>query len=913
MVEAAYKFLSTPKVRDSPWEEQRGFLLGKGVTEQEIEEAKQRLPVLPAQNIAMQQYPPPYQPNKVRQFVESAAILSTAAYAGYHLLRTYVLPRFNIPDPATEEVRQLQQQINELQNSMKFVIDSVSQQTQTLAMHQDEVSKALLMVGVRQNEMERVENGISTIRSLLLSHNQFAPVRVPAMTTTSSVPSWQREPPINFAKPKNDAAEEEKENEIPKADDEADEFQDSPVNWQMAKDFDDYEKCVAARKDETRVALREISLLRELNHENVVKLHEVVRTKERFVLVFEFCVQDLRQYFDSLGEQPIAEEKARSLTKQMFLGLAYCHSNDVIHRDLTPRNILLDVNGVLKLADFGLATAFKLPIRGYSHQVVTLWYRSPELLWGAHLYGPAIDIWSAGCIFAEIVSGGDVLFDGDDEEDELKLIFDLLGEPSVESWPAAERLAGYYEVELSDEPAQTWADVVCNFSPEAEDLLEKLLVTAEVLLVRQGAAALLNCYRCLYPEDELFIRQVCKPGKSHGEKIFHNFLTHIRTFVLGANTNLNQWKNDWFFLANGDHMWTEITQNFKMKGISELLNNKFFKKAFGLASRAKYHQGDGYELRIDNASRTDIGFYKCARTPGMSEIATSGNIESLTFLDVYTNRESKIQDFLDKENITKTKEEIAMEAEFDGVRTFAKATPWSRCNRCGAVIGEMVRTVECHVMPVTLSNLSSGWEHLRLFHSVPCASSLVPLRHRKEIGRHPILYQFRSCHIHCDSKEHATRVFRSRDQFGKASYVERIPGGEFIFGELLPRLHRQVVREIVEPFNGDQLVLPCKFDNDLMGYYWAGNYSGPLTARVLPQKKNDRIFIDGDFNLVFKEVLYEDEDEYICVDGNGELVAFYHLNIRKTQFELEMIKISQMVIQVFTLLFVVALILDLAS
>ncbi|CAJ0558722.1 unnamed protein product, partial [Mesorhabditis spiculigera] len=106
-------------------------LLGKGVTEQEIEEAKQRLPVLPAQNIAMQQYPPPYQPNKVRQFVESAAILSTAAYAGYHLLRTYVLPRFNIPDPATEEVRQLQQQINELQNSMKFVIDSVSQQTQT--------------------------------------------------------------------------------------------------------------------------------------------------------------------------------------------------------------------------------------------------------------------------------------------------------------------------------------------------------------------------------------------------------------------------------------------------------------------------------------------------------------------------------------------------------------------------------------------------------------------------------------------------------------------------------------------------------------------------------------------------------------------------------------------------------------
>ncbi|CAJ0930805.1 unnamed protein product, partial [Mesorhabditis belari] len=232
MVEAAIKFMKTPKVYGSPWDEQRAFLVGKGLTEQEIEEARRQVPppsqIVVGQGNGHYAYsgpPPPPPPNRIVSFAQSAVMISAVSYAGYRFLRSYVLPRFfDIPDPAMEETRQLQQQLNDLQNSMKFVIDSVSQTTQTLAMQQEEISKALLSISSRDTEFSRVEQGISTIRGLLLSHNQFAPIHVPAAAVTndvgssvSSLPSWQRAPPTNFAKQngvkEKNAEENEKEEE----------------------------------------------------------------------------------------------------------------------------------------------------------------------------------------------------------------------------------------------------------------------------------------------------------------------------------------------------------------------------------------------------------------------------------------------------------------------------------------------------------------------------------------------------------------------------------------------------------------------------------------------------------------------------------------------------------------------------
>jgi cyclin-dependent kinase len=106
----------------------------------------------------------------------------------------------------------------------------------------------------------------------------------------------------------------------------------------------------------------------------------------------------------------------------------------VLHRDLKPQNLLINVEGELKLADFGLARAFGIPVRNYTHEVVTLWYRAPDILMGSRHYSTTVDIWSVGCIFAEMLNGRP-LFPGSNESDQLLRIFKTLGTPTQQSWP----------------------------------------------------------------------------------------------------------------------------------------------------------------------------------------------------------------------------------------------------------------------------------------------------------------------------------------------------------------------------------------------------------------------------------------------------------------------------------------------
>ncbi|MCO5583129.1 hypothetical protein L7F22_037037 [Adiantum nelumboides] len=176
-------------------------------------------------------------------------------------------------------------------------------------------------------------------------------------------------------------------------------------------------------------AIREISLMKELRHGNIVRLHDVIHTESRLLLVFEFMEQDLKKYMDIHGEKGALDPvTVRSFMFQLLKGTAFCHENRVLHRDLKPQNLLINKRGELKLADFGLARAFGIPVNTFSNEVVTLWYRAPDVLLGSRTYSTSIDVWSAGCIMAEMISGVP-LFRGRDNNDQLNQIIRVLGTP----------------------------------------------------------------------------------------------------------------------------------------------------------------------------------------------------------------------------------------------------------------------------------------------------------------------------------------------------------------------------------------------------------------------------------------------------------------------------------------------------
>ena len=175
--------------------------------------------------------------------------------------------------------------------------------------------------------------------------------------------------------------------------------------------------------------------MKELKHENIVSLHDVIHTENKLMLVFEFMDRDLKKYMDSRGERGQLDTLTiKSFMHQLLRGIAFCHENRVLHRDLKPQNLLINNRGQLKLGDFGLARAFGIPVNTFSNEVVTLWYRAPDVLLGSRTYNTSIDIWSAGCIMAEMYTGRP-LFPGTTNEDQLQKIFRLMGTPSERSWP----------------------------------------------------------------------------------------------------------------------------------------------------------------------------------------------------------------------------------------------------------------------------------------------------------------------------------------------------------------------------------------------------------------------------------------------------------------------------------------------
>lgn len=180
---------------------------------------------------------------------------------------------------------------------------------------------------------------------------------------------------------------------------------------------------------------REIVILRKLDHPNVIKLEGMITSRNScsLYLVFEYMEHDLTG-LASLPGVKFTESQVKCYMQQLLSGLDHCHSRGVLHRDIKGSNLLIDNDGILKIADFGLASFFNnhenVPL---TSRVVTLWYRPPELLLGATHYGVAVDLWSTGCILGELYAGKPIM-PGRTEVEQLHKIFKLCGSPSDDYW-----------------------------------------------------------------------------------------------------------------------------------------------------------------------------------------------------------------------------------------------------------------------------------------------------------------------------------------------------------------------------------------------------------------------------------------------------------------------------------------------
>ena len=183
--------------------------------------------------------------------------------------------------------------------------------------------------------------------------------------------------------------------------------------------------------------------MKELKHDNIVTLHDVIHTENKLMLVFEYMDKDLKKYMDARGDRGQLETPTiKRFMQDLLRGTAFFHDNRLLHRYLKPKNLLINTQVQLKLADFGLERSFGIPVITFSNEVVTLWYRAPDVLLGSRTYNTSIDIWSAGCIMAEMYTGRP-LFPGTTNEDQLQKIFRLMGTPSERTWPGISQLPEY--------------------------------------------------------------------------------------------------------------------------------------------------------------------------------------------------------------------------------------------------------------------------------------------------------------------------------------------------------------------------------------------------------------------------------------------------------------------------------------
>ena len=227
-------------------------------------------------------------------------------------------------------------------------------------------------------------------------------------------------------------------------------------------------------------AYRETKALQRLqSHDNVVRLYEVFPHGGNVCIVTDMLMTDLGAIIKNLpGRYPLVPASIKTLLLMLVRGVAHIHTSGLIHRDIKPSNLLMSQTGILKIGDFGLARSYKNGAdisRDMTHEVGTKWYRAPELLMGCRSYGPSIDIWSCGCVLAEMISSTP-LFPGTTEIDQIITIIKHLGTPTDSNWPDRTLLPDWSKVQLPTSEGIPLTKSLPNASEGATEVLQGMLL-----------------------------------------------------------------------------------------------------------------------------------------------------------------------------------------------------------------------------------------------------------------------------------------------------------------------------------------------------------------------------------------------------------------------------------------------------
>lgn len=218
-------------------------------------------------------------------------------------------------------------------------------------------------------------------------------------------------------------------------------------------------------------ALREVKFLRELHHPHIMSLLDVIPLKKGLALVFQYMESDLETMIKDRS-LVLSAADVKSYMLSILEAVKFCHERWVVHRDIKPNNFLVSEEGTLHLADFGLSRVYGSPERRYTNQVFARWYRAPELLFGSTCYGPGVDMWAVGCVFAELLLRRP-WFPGESDIEVLTKIFGSLGTPKDAEWAGLRHMPGF--IEFSPVEAPPLRQIFKGVGDDALDLLSRMV------------------------------------------------------------------------------------------------------------------------------------------------------------------------------------------------------------------------------------------------------------------------------------------------------------------------------------------------------------------------------------------------------------------------------------------------------